>query len=234
MGGRRRRPLPRHLRARAVQPRDDDHGRPAGPQRGPRQPAQLARAEAEDRGRGRDPPRQRRAARLPPRLRHRHGDGHPRAALPRPRRARDGAAQPALREHGALPPGGDRVDAHAGELVGLGRHRVRDRRPRDQRRRRALPPARGTPPGPRLAAHVRPRDHRPARRDAPVEHLRRAGRAHARLPRRRAARGRALAVSDGGLHPAGRCASTSSRASRRGSRSSSRSTPRATARSTSR
>ena len=106
-----RRPLPGHVRARPVQPRDDDHGRAPGPQRGSRQPAELARAEAEDRGRGRDPARQRRAAGVPPRLRHRHGDGDPRAALPRPRRARDDAAQPALREHGALPPGGDRVDA---------------------------------------------------------------------------------------------------------------------------
>ena len=38
-----------------LQPRNDDHGRPPGPQRGPRQPPQLARAQAAHRGRGRDP-----------------------------------------------------------------------------------------------------------------------------------------------------------------------------------
>ena len=75
VGGRRRRPLPRHLRPRRLQPRDDDHGRPPGPERGPREPAQLARPEAADRGRGADRPRQRRAALLPPRARHPQRDG---------------------------------------------------------------------------------------------------------------------------------------------------------------
>ena len=91
----------------------------------------------------------------------------------------------------------------AGELVGLRRDRHGARRPRHQQRRRALRRPRGTPPRRRLAAHVRPGDHRAARRDAPVEHLRRPGRPHARVPRRRAARRRAHAVSGGGLHPAG-------------------------------
>ena len=118
-------------------------------------------------------------------------------------RARDIAAQPALREHGALPPGGDRVDDHGRELVRQRRARVGDRRARHERRRRPLPDARGTSPRPDLAAHVRARGDRAEGRDAPVEPLRRAGRAHARLPRLRAARRRALAVPDGRLHPAG-------------------------------
>ena len=68
-----------------------------------------------------------------------------------------------------------------GELEGLGRGRHRTRRPRHQRRRRPLRGPRGTPPRRRLAAYVRPGDHRAARRDAPVEHLRRPGRPHARV-----------------------------------------------------
>ena len=75
VGGRRRRPLPGHLRPRRLQPRDHDHGRPPGAQRGPGQPAQLARAQAAHRGRGGDPARQRRAALLPARVRHPRRDG---------------------------------------------------------------------------------------------------------------------------------------------------------------
>ena len=164
MGGRRRRPLPRHLRPRRLQPRDDDHGRAAGPQRGPRQPAELARPQAAHRGRGGARARQRRAARLPPRARRALRDGR-RATLrvPRPGRPRDDAAQPPLRRAwptSTRPRSSGRSRRRTGRAP---RDRLRPRRAGDQPQRRALPPARGPPPRPRLPAHLRARDHRPAR-----------------------------------------------------------------------
>ena len=57
------------------------------------------------------------------RLRHPQRDGAARAALPRPRRPGDDAAQPPLREHGPQPPGRHRVDVDARELVGSSRGR---------------------------------------------------------------------------------------------------------------
>ena len=96
-----------------------------GAQRGSREPAQLAGAQAAHRGRGRDPARRRRAARLPPRARHPYRDGDPRAAVPRPCRPGDRAAQPPVREHGRRPSRGHRVDAHPAELVGPGGGRIR-------------------------------------------------------------------------------------------------------------
>jgi Glycosyl hydrolase family 65, N-terminal domain len=57
--------------------------------------------------------RQCRAAVLSPRAGHPPRRRRARAALPRSRRPRDRAAQPALRQHGRRPPGGHRVDADA-------------------------------------------------------------------------------------------------------------------------
>ena len=45
-------PLPGHLRARDLRPRDDHHGRAPGPQRGPGEPPELARPQAPHRRRG--------------------------------------------------------------------------------------------------------------------------------------------------------------------------------------
>ena len=179
MGGRRRRPLPGHLCARGLQPRDHDPRRAARAQRGPREPAELARAQAADRGRGRHPTGGRGRARLPPRARHPPRHGHPGGALSRPRRSRDHAAQPPLREHGAQPPRGHRVDAHGGELVGARRGRLRARRAGDERRRGALRGARGTPSRPDLTADVRARGDRAEGGDAAIEPLHQRGGAHA-------------------------------------------------------
>ena len=79
--------------------------------------------------------------------------------------------------------------ADARELVGPGRGGLGARRSGHQPRRRPLPGARGTTSGSGLAADVRARGHRAEGADAAVEHLCRRGGAHARLPRRGAARG---------------------------------------------
>jgi translation initiation factor IF-2 len=129
-------------------------------------------------------------------------DDDPLPALPRSRRARDVAAQPALREHRPHAPGGDRVDRHAGELVRPSGDRVGHRRPRHERGGGPLPGARGPPPRAGLAAHLRAGGHRPEGQDAPVGAVLRPGGAHAGVPRRRAGGGRAQPVPDGGLHPA--------------------------------
>ena len=98
--------------------------------------------------------RQRRAARLPPRARHPQ-----RASSCAALRFRDRAGrETTLRSRrfvsmADVHQAGDRVDAHARELVGPAGDRLRDRRARDQPQRRALPAARGPPPRPRLAAH---------------------------------------------------------------------------------
>src|SRR5439155_483195 len=60
--------LPGHLRPWRLRPGDHDLRWTPGAQRGPGQPAQLAGAEAANRGRGHDPARQRRGARLPAHL----------------------------------------------------------------------------------------------------------------------------------------------------------------------
>ena len=71
VGGRGRRALPGHVRPRRLQPRDDDHGRPARcPTRTSSTCPNCARAQAAGRGRGAVLARERRAARLPPRVRH--------------------------------------------------------------------------------------------------------------------------------------------------------------------
>ena len=94
-------------------------------------------------------------------LRHPQRDGHPRAALPRPRRPRDDAAQPALRRAWPTPTRPaiewtltpenwsgrlEVVSALDGRVTNRGVARYRA--------------ARGPPPRPRLAAHVRARGHR--------------------------------------------------------------------------
>ena len=109
VGGLGRHPLRGHLRARRLQPRDDDHGRAPGAQRGHGQPAQRPRAQAARRGGGAVLAGQRRAAVLPARVRLPRRAGRPRAALPRSRRARDDTSQPALREHGSHAPDGARL-----------------------------------------------------------------------------------------------------------------------------
>ena len=91
--------------------------------------------------------------------------------------------------------GGHRVDADARELVGPGRGRVGARRAGDQRRRRALPAARGPPPRPGLTADVRARGDRAEGPDAAVEPVHQRGGAHARLRRARRAARRASAPS---------------------------------------
>ena len=93
---------------------------------------------------------------------------------------------------------------HPAELVGPDGGRLRDRRARDQPRRRPLCGARGPPPRPGLPADVRPGSHRAEGADPPVQALRRPGRPHHRLSRRRARRRPAQPVPDGGLHPTGR------------------------------
>ena len=123
---------------------------------------------------------------LPPRVRHPQRGRVAHAALPRPGGSRDHAAQPALRQHGPRPPGRDRVDAHAGELVGPGRGHLGPRRPRHEPWRRALPGARGPAPGARVPADVRARGDRADGAHAPVADPRRAGGPHARLLGRRA------------------------------------------------
>jgi hypothetical protein len=155
VGGGRRCALPRHLRTRRLQPRDDDPRRPAGAQRGSCQPAELAGPPAAHRGRGRDPARRRRAARLPPRARHPACDRRPPHSFSRSQRQADGAAEPPVRQHGRPPPCRDRVDTRPGELVWARRGGHGDRRPGQERRRRPLPAARRSPPEPRLPADVR-------------------------------------------------------------------------------
>ena len=203
VGGRGRRALPRHLRARRLQPGDDDPERAARAQRGSREPPQLAGAQTADPRRRRDPAGGRRATRLPPRVRHSEGDRDPGASLPGRRWSRDGLAQPAIREHGQSAAGRHRVDADATELVRTGAGDLGDRRTSDQQRRRPLPGARGSPPQSGLTADVRRGGDRAEGSDPPVEHLHQPGGANPRVRRGAAARGRSQPPSDGGLHPAG-------------------------------
>ena len=203
MGGRGERPLPGHLRPRRLQPRDHDPGWSPGAQRGPGQPAQLARAETAHRGRGRDPARQRGAPVLPARLRHPAGVGGTRAVFPGPRGPGDDPAEPSIREHGRQPPGRHRVDPHPAELVGSHGGGLRARRAGDQPDGRALPRARGPPPQPGLPPHLRSADDRAQGADPTIEHLHRRGRPDPGVPRRRPGRGGAQPPPDGGLHPAG-------------------------------
>ena len=214
MGGRGRRALPRYVRPRRLQPRDDDHGRPAGAQRGPGQPAEPARAQAAGRGRGAVLARERRAARLPPRVRHPQRGRPAPAALPRPRGPRDVADQPPVREHEPDAPGGAGLGPRARELVGAARDRVGDRRARHQPRRRALPAARGPSPGPTGAARPRRRHDRAEGAHAPVADRDRRGRADPRVPRRQGDPGNARDLPDRGLHPAGARVRRPGRASR--------------------
>ena len=138
---------PGHLRARRLQPRDDDPGRPPGAQRGPGQPARTGSCSS-----------------CASRARTRSGSptsscsttATSSTSATRPSSASCASVTAAGRETtlrsrrfvsmADMHHGGDRVDAHAGELVGPGGGRLGDRRPRDQPRRRPLPAARGPPP----------------------------------------------------------------------------------------
>ena len=203
MGGRGRHALPGDVRPRRLQPRDDDHGRPAGTQRGPRQPPEPARAQAAGRGRGAVLARERRAARLPPRVRHPQRGRPAPAALPRPRGPRDVADQPPVREHEPHAPGGRGLGPRARELVGAARDRVGGRRARHQPGRRALPAARGSSSRSTGAAHLRRRHHRPEGAHAPVADRDRRRRTDPVLPHRSGDPGHASDLPDRGLHPAG-------------------------------
>ena len=142
--------------------------------------------------------------------------------------------QPPVRQHGRRAPRGDRVDARAGELVGARRGGHGDRRPGEQWRCRPLPAAGGPPPEPRFPTDVRARGHRAEGRDPAVESVHQPGGPHPRVRRRSTAPGRAEAVPDGGLYPAGPGLRGAAGRRRRGSRRWWRSTPRGTRRSATR
>ncbi len=201
-----RRPLPGHLRPRRLQPGDDDPRRPPGAQRGPGQPAELARPQAAHRGRGGDhgsptskcsptgTPTTSAPRRWPRRLRFRDRKG--RETTLRSRRF-------VIMAHSHQ--AGDRVDADPRELVGSSRDRLRHRRPRRQPDGRPLPRPRGPPPRPGHPADVRPGDHRAEGAHPAVEPLHLRGRPHPGLQLGRSSR---LAVGahvapDERLHPAG-------------------------------
>ena len=141
---------------------------------------------------------------LPPRVRHPHARSCAHAALPRPGRSRDHAAQPALRQHGprctrpaiewTLTPENwsgrvEVISALDGRVTNRGVARYRELEGRH------LDPVSPRTFGPEVialkVAH------------APVAHLRRAGGPHARLPGERAGRRAPQPPPDGGLHPAG-------------------------------
>src|ERR671921_749486 len=102
---RRQGALPRGLRPQRLQPRDDDHGGQAGPERRPGQPAELAGLEAQDRGRRRARGlRQRRDPGLPPRAGHPAGGDDPQRALQGQRWPRDVCGEPPAPGSGGAPP----------------------------------------------------------------------------------------------------------------------------------
>ncbi len=182
--------LSRYLHARRLQPPGDDDGRPAGGQRGFRQPAQLAGDEAAHRGRRAVQPRDRRSAVLRPRVRYPRLRGQARGPFPRRPGSRDDAGQPPLRQHGEDAPGGPRVDHHAGKLVGPRRGDLGPGRPGPQLGRRPLPRPGEPSPGSGVHRRGRGRRHLAAGTDEPVAHLCRQRGAHPRVPgRRRGGRG---------------------------------------------
>ncbi len=153
-GRRRRRPLPRHLRRRHLQPADHRDGRHPHRPREPGQPAQLAAPDPP--GRARDPgrgspvavvlPRGRRGARAAPDPRP--PPGH--AASPPPGAGRGRThhrhRRAPHRLHARPPPHRHRAGPHARELVGSARDPVVARQSGQQHQRRRGPAARQPPP----------------------------------------------------------------------------------------
>ncbi len=203
MGGRQRDPLPGHLCARRVRPGDDHHGGTPGPQRGPREPPQLARPQAPHRRRGDPPAREPRRALLPARARRPQRAGHPRAALPRSNGPADEAGEPALRQHEPHAPGGAGLGPHGRELVGQRRGRRGARRAGAQPGRRPLPAARGASPRSAGPAGLRSGRHRAEGENPPLAHRGGGGGACPRLSRGAGARRRPPHRPDPGLRPAG-------------------------------
>ena len=190
VGGRRRRALPGHLRARRLQPRDDDPGRAARCSTRTWSTCPTGSCSScASRARTRSGSTTSSCSTTATSYDIRNALVVARAALPRPRRPGDQPAQPSLRQHGPRstrrrssgrsPPENwsgrvEVVSALDGRVTNRGVARYR------QLEGRHLDPV--------SPADVRARGHRAEGADPPVEPLHRPGRPHPRLPRRRAGR----------------------------------------------